>query len=130
MEELDVQGLLCAGKKLHDVFFEPENQPPTRILERFVEECTLLSGLHHTHIVQFLGICYLDGSDSPVLVMEYLPYCLHNQLEVSLLRLLECPDTVKLTLTVAEKDTPALGTVGYWVGNGVGNVRQSCVCIR
>ncbi len=82
VEELDVDGLLCAGKKLHDVLVERGNYgTPNIILRKFVEECSLLSTLRHPHIVQFLGICFLDGSALPVLVMEYLPYCLDSLLD-------------------------------------------------
>ncbi len=81
VEELDVDGLLCAGKKLHDVLVERGNYGTPSILRKFVEECSLLSNLRHPHIVQFLGICFLDGSDLPVQVMEYLPYCLDSLLE-------------------------------------------------
>ncbi len=81
VEELDVDGLLCAGKRLHDVLVERGNYGTPSILKKFVEECSLLSNLRHPHIVQFLGICFLDGSDLPVLVMEYLPYCLDSLLD-------------------------------------------------
>ncbi len=81
VEELDVDGLLCAGKKLHDVLVERGNYGTPNIVRKFVEECSLLSDLRHPHIVQFLGICFLDGSALPVLVMEYLPYCLDSLLD-------------------------------------------------
>ncbi len=81
VEELEVEGLLCAGKKLHDSLVERGNAGVENIAKKFVEECTLLSDLHHPHIVQSLGICFLPGSNLPVLVMEYLPYCLDNVLE-------------------------------------------------
>ncbi len=82
VEELDVDGLLCAGKKLHGVLVERGSYgTPNIILRKFVEECSLLSDLRHPHIVQFLGICFLDGSALPVLVMEYLPYCLDSLLD-------------------------------------------------
>ncbi len=78
VEELDVDGLLCAGKKLHEVLVE-QGKPGGPGM--FSEECSLLSNLRHPNIVQFLGICFLDTSDIPVLVMEYLPYCLDSLLE-------------------------------------------------
>ncbi len=84
VEELDVVGLLCAGKKLHGIFLDKLRSHPTELqilLERFVRECTLLSDLRHPHIVQFLGICFLKGSSLPVLVMEYLPHDLDKVLQ-------------------------------------------------
>ena len=50
----------------------------TATLERFVGECELLSGLHHPCIVQFLGVCFEQGSPLSVLVMEY-PVCLSGE---------------------------------------------------
>ena len=81
VEELEIDGLLCAGKKLHDMLVEAGNDGVQNIAEKFVEECTLISDLRHPHIVQFLGICSLPGSELPVLVMEYLPLCLDGLLE-------------------------------------------------
>ena len=49
----------------------------------FVEECKLMSQLHHPHIVQFLRVAYLPGSPIPVLLMEKLQTSLDNLLETS-----------------------------------------------
>ena len=49
----------------------------------FMEECKLMSQLHHPHIVQFLGVAYLPGSPIPVLLMEKLQTSLDNLLETS-----------------------------------------------
>ncbi len=81
VEEMEVDGLSCAGKKLHDVLVKRGNQGIPNILRKFVAECTLLADIRHPNIVQFLGICFLDGSDLPVLVMECLPYCLDSFLD-------------------------------------------------
>ena len=40
-----------------------------------------MSWLRHPHIVQFLGVCYLQGSRLPVLLMEKLPTSLDDLLE-------------------------------------------------
>ena len=42
-----------------------------------------MSQLHHPHIVQFLGVCYLPGAQLPVLLMEKLQTSLDNLLETS-----------------------------------------------
>ena len=74
---LNFCGTLCAGKRLHTVLMEEGRT----FREKFVDECRLLKNLRHPHIVQFLGICFLPSSDLPVLVMEFLPYNLHDLLE-------------------------------------------------
>ena len=42
-----------------------------------------MAGIRHPHIVQFLGLCYLEGSALPVLVMERLDRSLDDLLETS-----------------------------------------------
>ncbi len=79
VEEVDVDGLVCAGKKIHDALVEAGNP---NISERYVDECQLMSDLRHPHLVQFLGICFLPPSRLPVLVMEKL----HSSLDDLLTR--------------------------------------------
>ena len=76
-------GLKCAGKKLHDAFFDDISaKEMIGILQRFLVECSLLAQLRHPHVVQFLGICYeCVDSTAPLLVMEYLPMTLLNCIE-------------------------------------------------
>ena len=70
---LGFRGLKCAGKKLHTIFFENASpQEKEHMIDRFQEECQLLGRLKHPNIVQFLGVHIEDGSDLPVLVMEFL----------------------------------------------------------
>ena len=70
---LSFRGLKCAGKKLHTIFFENASpQEKEHMIDRFQEECQLLGRLKHPNIVQFLGVHFEDGSDHPVLVMEFL----------------------------------------------------------
>ena len=70
---LSFRGLKCAGKKLHAIFFENASpQEKEHMIDRFQEECQLLSCLKHPNIVQFLGVHFEDSSDLPVLVMEFL----------------------------------------------------------
>lgn len=84
VEEGTMPGAQCAVKKIHDIFqdrakiSQPELQ---KMAEKFVKECRLMSTLRHPHIVQFLGVCFLQGSQLPALVMERLMTNLHDLLE-------------------------------------------------
>lgn len=75
--KLEYNGTLVAGKTLHLILMYAEEG---NLREKFVNECRLLKDLRHPHIVQFLGICFLPSSVMPVLVMEFLPYNLHDML--------------------------------------------------
>ena len=84
VEEVVVLGAVCAAKKIHDLFQDPRHVPPAairRATAQFVRECQLLSTLRHPNIVQFLGLCFLPGSQLPALVMERLDTSLHDLLE-------------------------------------------------
>ena len=71
VKEFKFRGLKCVGKKIHDILFNSATRPEqAALLERFAGECELLGGLHHPCIVQFLGVCFEQGSPLPVLVME------------------------------------------------------------
>ena len=80
VEELQADGMIYAGKKIHDALVEFSINN-TVVTQRFVEECQLMSDLRHPHVVQFIGVCFLSGSRLPVLVMEYLPENLDHLLE-------------------------------------------------
>ena len=79
---LSFRGLKCAGKKLHAILYDNASpQEKERMIERFQEECQLLSRVKHPNVVQFLGIHFEEGSDLPVLVMEFLHCTLSECLE-------------------------------------------------
>ena len=80
VEELQADGMIYAGKKIHDALVELGNNA---VAQRFVKECRLMSDLRHPHVVQFIGVCFLAGSRLPVLVMEYLPENLDHLLETT-----------------------------------------------
>ena len=82
VEELQADGMIYAGKKIHDALVEFSINN-TVVTQRFVEECQLMSDLRHPHVVQFIGVCFLSGSRLPVLVMEYLPENLDDLLEAT-----------------------------------------------
>ena len=70
--------LVCAGKKLHEFLIEGDNDV---VVRKFLQECQLMSSLRHPNIAQFLGICFLPGTQLPVLVMERLEMSLDDLLE-------------------------------------------------
>ena len=81
VDELEINGVVVAGKRIHEVLVDPFNRGAETTRAQFLAECMILSALRHPHIVQFLGICFLEGSTLPVLVMEYLPHSLDTLLE-------------------------------------------------
>ena len=81
VEELEVNGVVVAGKKLHETLVDPSNLGAYNVGAQFVKECNIMSRLRHPHIVQFLGIYFQERAPFPVLVMEYLPHSLDAVLE-------------------------------------------------
>ena len=81
VEELELDGLTCAGKKLHESLIRSCHMGSQSMVEKYYKECSLLSDLRHPNIVQFLGICFLPDSHLPVLVMERLQGSLDELLE-------------------------------------------------
>ena len=81
VEELEMDGVVCAGKTIYDTLVDPENQGAQRVVDMYLRECNVLSKLRHPHIVQFLGICFLPASHLPVIVMEWLQCSLDDLLE-------------------------------------------------
>ena len=84
VEEVIVPGAIYAAKKLHEIFQDPFKISATeldRAKTQFVRECQLMSTLCHRNIVQFKGVCFMSGTQLPVLVMERLVTNLHNLLD-------------------------------------------------
>lgn len=81
--EASYQELPCAAKVLHSSLFEVNPASYKKLVERFEQECKLLSKIRHPCIVQFLGITRDPGSRLPILVMELLDENLTRFLERS-----------------------------------------------
>ena len=76
-----MNGLICAGKKIHDVLIDTANAGVENIAGKYVQECQLMSDLRHPNITQFLGVCFLPNCQLPVLLMERLDGSLDDLLE-------------------------------------------------
>ena len=79
--ELDYLGLKCAGKKIHEILLEQEENSTIYAIRRFKDECQILSQVRHPNIVQFLGVFFQQGDRIPLLVMEFLPLNLDQCLD-------------------------------------------------
>ena len=87
---LEVNGLECAGKILHDALFDwSSNEEKVYLVDKFAEECIRMGELRHPNIVQLLGVDYDETSIT--LVMERLPMSLSECLE----RYEDIPDFIK-----------------------------------
>ena len=75
------QHLVCAAKKIHETLIEEANQGVVNLVQKYYQECQLMSSLRHPNITQFLGLCFLPGTQLPLLVMEKLDSNLDELLE-------------------------------------------------
>ena len=76
-----MKGLICAGKKIHDVLIDAANAGVENVAGKYVQECQLMSDLRHPNITLFLGVCFLPDCQLPVLLMERLDGSLDDLLE-------------------------------------------------
>jgi len=53
------------------------------IIEKYRRECQLMARLQHPNVTQFLGLCLLEESTLPLLVMEKLEMSVDDLLEYS-----------------------------------------------
>ena len=84
VEAVEVAGAKCAAKTIHGFYQDRNEISEEEILKverQFVVECQMMSTFRHPHIVQFIGVCFRDGSRVPALVTERLLTCLHEMLE-------------------------------------------------
>lgn len=70
--ELDIGGTRYAGKRIHDILLYADGQGVYNVVAKYIEECRLMSEVKHPNIVQFMGLCFLEGDEHPAIVMEYL----------------------------------------------------------
>ena len=81
LTQVEVNGLVCAGKKIHEILLDADNVGVRDIAAKYVQECQLMSDLRHPNITQFMGVCFLPNCQLPVLLMERLDASLDEVLE-------------------------------------------------
>ena len=100
--KVEVSGLVCAGKKVHEILLpDVGNVGVQGITAKFEQECQLMSDLRHPNVTLFLGLCFLSNCHLPVLVME--------RLDGSLNDLLQTVPNIPLTLKRSMLDDVARG---------------------
>ena len=75
--------LPCAAKILHPALFQFTAPGATSVMQKFEQECRLLSAIKHPHIVQYLGTYRDPESRLTVLLMELMDESLTQFLEQS-----------------------------------------------
>ena len=80
--QIEVNGLICAGKRIHEVLIDADNAGIENVARKYVQECQLMSDLRHPNITLFLGVCFLPDCQLPVLLMERLDGSLDSVLEM------------------------------------------------
>ena len=110
IHEVEVDGVVCAAKRIFSALIKSKNDydGPEKTQKRFVEECILMSKLHHPHVLQFIGVYFPSAEDEwqysscltygvtpglPWLIMEHLPYTLED----ILLKRPDIPTCVKVS---------------------------------
>ena len=76
-------GLPCAAKIMHPTLFDLRDPGTVSYLQRFEEECRLLSSARHPNVVQYLGTYRDPETRLPVLLMELCDESLCRFLERS-----------------------------------------------
>lgn len=98
VDQLYVQGTLCAAKQLHTSLLDSRNQGVNRVVSRFVAECRMLSSVRHPNIVQFLGLHLFPNCSYPTLVMEQLAMSLEDLLCEAIEKKEELPFSLKVSI--------------------------------
>ena len=76
--EVQVNGVPCIAKRLHDILVGRGGQEPVeaeqraKVISKFKEECEILSDLRHPNVVQFMGVHYGRDEADISLIMEYM----------------------------------------------------------
>ena len=98
VDEINVQGTLCAAKQLHGSLLDPRTLGVNRVIGRFVEECRIMSSVRHPNVVQFLGLHMFPSCSYPTLVMEQLAMSLEDLLNESDQKKEDIPLSLKVSI--------------------------------
>ena len=79
--QFEVNGLICAGKRIHEALIDADNAGIENVARKYVQECQLMSDLRHPNITLFLGVCFLPNCQLPVILMERLDESLDDLVE-------------------------------------------------
>ena len=80
--EVDWNGIVCAAKRLHEIFLEDQSAGGVaKLISNFEAECLTWSKLRHPGVVQFLGVHMDRRSRLPLLLMEKMDISLRAYLE-------------------------------------------------
>ena len=79
--QVTYQQTICAGKRIHETLLNVQYEGVPEMVSKYLRECQLMSSLRHPNITQFLGLCFLPGTQLPLLVMERLETSLDDLLE-------------------------------------------------
>ena len=103
--QVTYQQITCAGKRIHEALLDVENEGVPEMIQKYQQECQLMSSLRHPNIIQFLGLCFHPGTQLPLLVMELLETSLDDLLEhiPNLQLLLKCSILENVALSPQEK---------------------------
>ena len=59
VEELEVNGLVCAGKRLHDALLDRENAGVANIERRYLEECQVIQQMRFNNFSCKINVLYI-----------------------------------------------------------------------
>jgi len=66
---------------MHELLVGCSTEGVHETIEKYQRECEVMARLRHPNITQFLGLCFLEGSQLPLLVMERLEMSLDDFLK-------------------------------------------------
>jgi serine/threonine protein kinase len=95
VDELYVQGILCAAKQLHSSLLDPRTQGVDRVISR---EFQIMTSVRHPNIVQFLGLHIFANATHPTLVMEKLAMSLEDLLDETNKKKEDIPLSLKVSI--------------------------------